>query len=139
MTVRCSAFTCSRVVRRFNSTSLITVSLSGILFGGLAILFSGLPHPWDLALPMTISTFFYGFNRPVNNNLILQQVDRNAGAASSLLTFSYFMVGAFSMWLIALDWSDKISTIGFLAAGSGGLTLGLWLVFPKLAALNARR
>ena len=34
--------------------------------------------------------------------VILEQVDRNIGAASSLLTFSYFIVGAFTMWLIAL-------------------------------------
>ena len=53
--------------------------------------------------------------------------------------YSYFfalnaLVGAFSMWLIALDWSDKIGTIGILGAGSGGLVLGLWLMLPKLAA-----
>lgn len=139
MAMMLGAFACSKVVRRFKSTSLITVSLSGILFGGLAILFSGLPHPWDLALPMTIITFSYGFNRPVSNNLVLEQVDQNAGAASALLTFSYFMVGVFSMWLIALDWNDKISTIGVLGVGSGGLMLGLWLMFPTLAALNSRR
>jgi DHA1 family bicyclomycin/chloramphenicol resistance-like MFS transporter len=82
---------------------------------------------------MAIITFSYGFNRPLSHNLILEEVDRNAGAASSLLTFSYFIVGAFSMWLIALDWSDKIGTIGILGAGSGGLVLGLWLLLPKLA------
>ena len=128
------AFTCSRVVRRFRSKAFITASFSGILIGGLAILFSRLPGPWALALPMTVITFSYGFNRPLCYNLILEEVDQNAGAASSLLTFCYFMVGAFSMWLIALDWSDKIGTIGMLGAGSGGLVLGLWLMLPKLAA-----
>ena len=54
-----------------------------------------------------------------------------AGAASSFLTFCYFLVGAFAMWLIALDWSDKIATIGILGAGSGGLVLGLWLVLQR--------
>lgn len=128
------AFTCSRVVRRFRSKAFIPASFIGILIGGLAILFSQLPGPWALALPMLIITFSCGFNRPLFYNLILEEVDRNAGAASSFLTFSYFMVGAFSMWLIALDWSDKIGTIGILGAGSGGLVLGLWLMLPKLAA-----
>jgi MFS transporter, DHA1 family, multidrug resistance protein len=41
--------------------------------------------------------------------------------------------GAFSMWFIALDWSDKIRMIGILGAGSGGLVLGLWLMLQKLA------
>lgn len=128
------AFTCSRVVRRFRSRAFVTFSFAGICIGGLAMLFSGLPGPWALALPMTIITFSYGFNRPLCYNLILEEVDRNAGAAASLLTFCYFMVGAFSMWLIALGWSDKIGTIGTLGAGSGGLVLGFWLMLPKLAA-----
>ena len=127
------AFTCGRVVRRFGSTVFITVSFAGIFVGGLAMLFSRLPGPWALALPMAICTFSYGFNRPLFQNLILEEVKRSAGAASSFLTFCYFMVGAFSMWLIALDWSDKIRMIGILGAGSGGLVLGLWLVLQKLA------
>jgi DHA1 family bicyclomycin/chloramphenicol resistance-like MFS transporter len=127
------AFACTRVVRRSRSRPFITLSFSGILIGGLAMLFSPLPGPWALALPMAFITFSYGFNRPLCHNLILEEVDRNAGTASSLLTFSYFIVGAFSMWLIALDWSDKIGTIGILGAGSGGLVLGLWLLLPKLA------
>ncbi|MEW6335260.1 MAG: multidrug effflux MFS transporter [Thermodesulfobacteriota bacterium] len=128
------AFTCSRVVRRYSAKAIITASFSGTLIGGLAMLFSRLPDPWALALPMAIITFFFGFNRPLFYNLILEEVDRNAGAASSLLTFSYFTVGAFSMWLIALDWSDKVATIAILGVGSAGFVLGLWLLLQKLAA-----
>lgn len=58
-------------------------------------------------------------------------VDRNAGAASSLLTFHNFMTGAFTMRRSALDWSDKIGTIGILGTGSGGLVPGLWLIPPR--------
>ncbi len=127
------AFACSRVLRRSRSKAFITASFSGIFLGGLAMLFSRLPGPWALALPMAVMTFSYGFNRPLCYNLILEEIDRNAGAASSFLTFSNFMVGAFSMWLIALDWSDKIGMIGMLGAGSGGLVLGLWLMLSKPA------
>ena len=65
----------------------------------------------------------YGFNRPLFQNLILEEVERNAGAASSSLAFSYLIVGAFSMWLIALDRNDKIGTTGIPGAVSGGLVL----------------
>jgi DHA1 family bicyclomycin/chloramphenicol resistance-like MFS transporter len=128
------AFACSRLAHRFNAKALITVSFYGILIGGLAMIFSPLPGPWALALPMAIMTVAYGFHRPLFQNLILEAVDRNAGAASSFLTFCYFMVGAFSMWLIALDWNDKIGTIGLLGAGSAAVVLALWLVLQKLAA-----
>lgn len=58
-------------------------------------------------------------------------VDRNAGAASSLLTFHNFMAGVFSMRRSTLDWSDKIGAIGILGTGSGGLVPGLWLILPR--------
>jgi DHA1 family bicyclomycin/chloramphenicol resistance-like MFS transporter len=125
------AFACSRVAHRFDAKALITASFSGILIGALVMLFSPLPGPWALALPMAIMTVSYGFHRPLFQNLVLETVERNAGAASSFLTFCYFLVGAFAMWLIALDWSDKIATIGILGAGSGGLVLGLWLVLQR--------
>lgn len=128
------AFTCSRALQRFRSKALVTASFFGICIGALVMLLNPLPGPWALALPMFVMTFSYGLNRPLFYNLVLEEVDRNAGAASSLLTFSCFMVGAFSMWLIALDWSDKIATIGLLGVGSSGLILGLWLLLPRLAA-----
>ena len=45
--------------------------------------------PWSLALPMGAMTFFFGLNRPPTNNLILEQVNRDVGAASSLLVFHF--------------------------------------------------
>jgi len=133
------AFVCGRVVRRFRSIPLITASFAGILTGALWLLFIRGPGPWGLTLPMTLMTFSYGFNRPLSHNLILEQVDRNVGAASSLLTFSFVIVGAFAMWLIALEWSDKIRIIGILGAGSSGLVLGFWLILMKTADRKRRQ
>ena len=75
-------------------------------------------------------SFSFGLSRPPSNNLVLEQVDRHAGAASSLLVFIYFMLGAFSMWLISLDWLDKVSIIGILGTGAGGIMLSIWLLLP---------
>ena len=59
-------------------------------------------------------------------NLVLEQVNRNAGAASSLLVFMFFILGAISMWIISFDWRDKIQVIGILATGVGVIMLSLW-------------
>jgi DHA1 family bicyclomycin/chloramphenicol resistance-like MFS transporter len=126
----------SLLLRRVKAEPLMAASFSGILIGGLVMMSGWLPGFWALALSMPIITFSYGFNRPLSHHLILEQVDRNAGAASSLLVFSYFTVGALAMWLIALDWSDKIRTIGISGAVSGGLVLCLWLVFPRMAGMK---
>jgi hypothetical protein len=46
-----------------------------------------LPIPWRVTLPMFALTFCFSFCRPAGNNLILEQVDRDTGAASSLMVF----------------------------------------------------
>jgi DHA1 family bicyclomycin/chloramphenicol resistance-like MFS transporter len=132
--IMAGAFACTRLLRRFRSRDLLTVGFAGILIGGLGMLMRWLPGPMGLALPMVVISFSFGLSRPPSNHLVLEQVDQHAGAASSLLIFIYFMLGAFSMWLIALDWTDKIRTIGVLAAAAGGIILCIWLLLPRLAA-----
>ncbi len=124
---------CSRMLGHIGSRTLMTVGFAGVLVGGLVMLIRWIPDPWGLALPMAAVSLCLGLSRPPSNNLVLEQVDRHAGAASSLLIFIYFTLGAFSMWLISLEWLDKIRIIGILAAGAGGVLLGVWLLLPLLA------
>ncbi len=118
---------CTRLLHKIGPGRLMTMGFAGILAGGVVMLLRIFPGPWGLALPMSIVTFSLGLSRPPSNNLVLDQVDRNAGAASSLLVFIFFMLGAFSMWLISLDWSDKIGVIGILATTVGAVMLSMWL------------
>jgi len=69
-------------------------------------------------------------------SLIVLRVFQAAGAASSLLIFIYFILGAFAMWLISLDWPDKIHTIGLLGTASGGVMLGLWFFLARKVILR---
>lgn len=124
---------CSWYLRRGNSRALLTVGFAGIALGGLGLLFGPRIGPWALAIPMFLMTFSLGLSRPPSNHLVLEQVDRYAGAASSMLVFIYFMLGAFSMWLISLEWLDKIATIGTMAVVNGGGVLLLWLLLPQEA------
>ncbi|MEW6670987.1 MAG: multidrug effflux MFS transporter [Thermodesulfobacteriota bacterium] len=133
------SFSCTRLLNLISPLKLMTAGFAGIMIGGLAMLTRWLPGPWGLAIPMAVMSFSFGLSRPPSNNLVLEQVDRHAGAASSLLIFIYFMLGAFSMWLISLDWSDKIRLIGVLGAGTGGVLLILWVSLPQTLTRAARR
>lgn len=130
------SFACSRLLYIIESRHILTLSFAGILIGGIGMIIHWTSGPWSLGLPMAIASFSFGLSRPPSNNLILEQVDQHAGAASSLLIFFYFMVGAFSMWLISLDWTDKIQIIGLLGALSGGLVLGIWIFISKSIAVK---
>lgn len=117
---------------RVSQKMLITAAFTGIMTGGIWMILTPHTGPWSLALPMWVLSFFLGLCRPPTNNLILEQVDRDTGAASSLVIFTFMMIGSVSMGIISLAWSDKIAVLGIMGAASGGLALIFWLRFSRV-------
>lgn len=127
LSIMCGPIAFNRLSRHFSSTDLMTVAFAGAtLSGGVMAL---LPHdsPWSLALPMWCLCFFFGLSRPPSNNLLLEQVQQDVGAAAALITFTYMTIGALSMGAVSFDWSDKILFLGILGAVVSALTLIAWL------------
>ncbi|MBM9518285.1 multidrug effflux MFS transporter [Desulforhopalus vacuolatus] len=124
------AFVCTWLQKKIEPGVILALSFGGILLGGV-IMFAGFfQEPWSLAIPMAIASFSFGLSRPPSNHLILEQVDKGVGTASSFMIFVYFMTGAFAMWLISLGWADKVEVISLLAMTSGGIVLAIWLISP---------
>ena len=123
----CGAFFFSRIAGRIVDHKILTICFLGVLLAGVHMTFSQKAVPWDLALPMWVVGFFLGLSRPPGMNLIMEQVDRDRGAASSMIVFSFMMIGTVGMWLISLDWTDKIQIIGILALATGTLNMAFWL------------
>lgn len=126
----------SRFVRRFKLTSLLSISYLGVLFSSVPMIFTTIPQPFRLALPMWFLTFFFAFGRPPGNNLIIEQVEQDVGAASSLMVFVFFLTGACSMWFISLGWNDAVLVLGLLGIGSASVTLFAWLAIRRLLHLR---
>ncbi|MDD9300963.1 MAG: multidrug effflux MFS transporter [Desulfobacter sp.] len=131
--IMAGSFTFTRMIEKVSSEALMTLSFVGIFIGGLGMVLPWMQGPWGLGLPMAVISFSFGLSRPPSNNLVLEQVDRHGGAASALMVFIYFILGAFSMWLISLDWTDKVFFIGGMGMVCGGSLTGLWLGFSKFA------
>lgn len=127
------ALSCSWLVRRVAGHHIITTGFIGILAGTTAVLSFGNQGPLYLLPTMFIATFFVGLSRPPSNNLVLEQVDRNAGAASSLLIFVNMMSGALAMEVIALEWSDKVQVLGILGVICTGTVLAIWLTLQYIS------
>ncbi len=125
------SFSCLRLTRSTNSRHLMTFGFVGIFLGGAILLFAGQQSPWFFALPMFLITFSQGLSRPPSNNLVLEQVDRDAGAASSFLIFTNFTLGAAGMWIISLDWTGKVPVLGAIALSCGALVLAAWVILQK--------
>lgn len=127
---------CTPLSKRLGPNRMLTVGFAGIAVGGCIMLIHALPGPWRLALPMALASFAFGLSRPPSNNLILEQVDKHIGAASSFMIFSYFSMGAVAMWFISLDWSDKVSVIGLCGVVCGGAVLAVWLMMSRMRFLR---
>ena len=56
-------------------------------------------------------------------------MDRDVGAASAMVIFAVMTIGAGSMGIISLFWTDKITVIGVLGAIVGIATLAFWLKY----------
>jgi len=123
--------TFSRLVRRYATVRIMPFAFLGMFCASLLLLCPWIPQPWRLTLPMFLLTFCFSLCRPAGNNLILEQVNRDTGAASSLMVFSYFMIGALSMWFFSFDWSDKIVVLGRMGAISVACTLLLWQLVKR--------
>ncbi|MBV5306845.1 MAG: multidrug effflux MFS transporter [Desulfobulbaceae bacterium] len=131
------SLSCLRFGKKIGTFSMISYGYAGIIIGGIGILFPFINGPLRFTLPMGLITFSIGLSRPPSNNLVLDQVKRDAGTASSVMVFSYFLFGALSMVAVSLDWTDKIFFIGCLAIASGTLSLSLWLMLKKHLHLPA--
>lgn len=129
------SMTCLRFGKKIGTLPMITLGYSGCIAGGIALLFPMINGPLRFTLPMGIITFFLGMSRPPSNNLVLEQVHKDAGTASSIMVFSYFLCGALSMATVSLDWPDKIRYIGVLALISGSCALCLWLFIRRHLSL----
>lgn len=126
----------SRIARHVRLSRLLSVSYIGVLVSSIPMIVTTIPQPFRLAAPMWFLTFFFAFGRPAGNNLLLEQVEQDVGAASSLMTFVFFMTGAISMWFISLGWQDTIRVIGLQGLCAATITWVSWLAINRLCTLK---
>jgi DHA1 family bicyclomycin/chloramphenicol resistance-like MFS transporter len=112
------SFLCSRLCVGIASRTILLVSVTGMICSAAAMLYLGGDTPVLFALPMFAYSMFLGMSRPISNHMILEQVQKDAGTASSLLTFFFFICGAIAMETISFNWESKplaIAVMGLAA------------------------
>lgn len=125
------SMSCLKLTGRTDSRYIITAGFAGIVLGAALILIIGRHGPWSFAIPMAIITYSIGISRPPSNHLVLEQVRKDAGSASSLLIFTYFTLGAVGMWLVSRDWTDRIQILGTIALSCGAVVLVAWIILQR--------
>lgn len=127
------SFVCSQISKILSSEKIMLLSFFGMFIGGIVLSLRLIDGPWGFALPMAIISLFFGLGRPPSNHLVLEEIDQGAGAASSLMVFFFFVLGAVATWFISLDWADTIQIIARLAILTNLIALlgGMFLFSSK--------
>ncbi len=126
----------SKIVKRVPLMKLLPFGYMGMMCSAALMTMPWLPLPWRIALPMWLFTFSFSFTRPPGNNLILEQVERDIGAASAFMVFIFFITGALSMWCISFNWTDKITTLGWMGVAASSFTLCAWFLLTRFVQLR---
>ncbi|MGE9296004.1 MAG: multidrug effflux MFS transporter [Puniceicoccales bacterium] len=125
------AFLCSRMIARFSDRKMIFWSICGCVAASLVVLSVGGLHVAAFAIGMGFFGFFTGVSRPLANHLVLEQVDRDIGAASSTIIFTQFMAGALCMAYTTAGWSHPIVALGALTLIVPGAVLASWPLIQR--------
>jgi DHA1 family bicyclomycin/chloramphenicol resistance-like MFS transporter len=131
------SFSCAQLSRRVSGTRLLTGGFVGAVVAGGGMLLLGRTGPWGFAVPMMLFSFCCGISRPASNNIVLDQVDRDIGAASSLMVFYQFLFGALCMWFATRDWGMPILIFGVMTLVVSGVILALWPLLVRRLGLKA--
>ena len=70
---------------------------------------------------------------------MLEQVARDTGSAFYLLIFSDFTHGAVGMWLISLEWVDKIPVLGAITLGCEAVVLSDMVYFAEKGIIKTAK
>lgn len=120
------------VLSRFlKKDTIIIVCFAVAALSGLLVTIFGGMQPWMFALTLLPASFFGGISRPPSTNLLLDQQHEDTGSASSLMGFTFTVLGSIGMVLISLDWVSRIVIIGVMNLVCALLSLFLWLIFSR--------
>lgn len=115
---------------------IITTSFFIIIISGILIITIGRFSPFLFALSILPATLAGNLIRPPSTNLILEQQQKDTGTASSLMSFSYTIMGSIGMMLISLSYGNRIFIMGFMYIIIGGISLIGWILVQKKTFIN---
>ncbi len=115
-----------RLSKRFSRRAIISACFALTAASDILVFFLGGLKPWLFAATIMPATVASSCVRPPGTNLMLEQQQRDAGSASSLIGWSGFLLGSIGMSIISLNWSDRVRALGAMYIATGLASLILW-------------
>ena len=123
MAMMIGAGICVKISEKVEDMTMLRLGFGGMCLAGLILWLAPFSGPVPFTLTMFLTILSFGLTRPFSVSMILNSIDSHVGAASSLMMFANFAMGAFSAWFISLGWADSINVLGMMSLFSGAFIL----------------
>ena len=110
---------------------LITTSLFLIILSGLLMYFFGKVSPFVFLIIFVPFVLTSSMMRPCNANILLNQQEKDAGSASSLIGSVFFFWGVIGLTLASYKWSNYINGIAIMMVLCTFVSSILWILLLK--------
>ena len=116
-----------RISQIIKPVVLITISFILSIISGILTILIGELHPALFLATIAIGSAAFALQRPPSMNLMIEQQDKNAGSASSLMFCFMGSFGSLGLVFISMDWSNRIVILGIMNVVLGTLSTLFWL------------
>lgn len=120
-----------KLSKHYNSNSLITTCYVVIIISGLLICTIGNLSPWIFTLSLIPASLFGSIMGPPRTNLMLEQLNGDIGSASSLMSCGFTLFGSIGMFVISLNFLNRILLMGSMFVIISTISLIFWLSISK--------
>ncbi|MDX2479152.1 MAG: multidrug effflux MFS transporter [Desulfuromusa sp.] len=117
-----------RVSKRYSASTVVTACFFMLTCCGLALGTFGHLSPWVFALAVAPATLATITMRVPAINLMLDQQEHDAGSVAALINFAGMLLGTIGMFLVSLNPSHMIESLGAIQFIVGLIGGGLWLL-----------
>jgi DHA1 family bicyclomycin/chloramphenicol resistance-like MFS transporter len=117
--------------KRFHYKTIIPAAYIITCISGLLLLSVGTLKPWTFILTLIPASFCGSIMGPPRANLMLEQVQEDIGAASSLMSCAFTFFGSIGMLIISASPVNRVFLLGLLYFIIGIITLIAWFTISK--------
>ena len=111
--------------------NIITGCFGLLMTCGIVLNVAGKFSPTLFALTMLTATIALSLLRPPTTNMLLSQQQTDTGSAASLINFMGMLMGSIGMFLISMETSGLIPSLGLMQIVVGAVCGSLWLMVRR--------
>jgi DHA1 family bicyclomycin/chloramphenicol resistance-like MFS transporter len=117
--------------KRFFRRTIIIGCFAMVFMSGLLVCTIGSITPWLFTITLFPSTLAGSCMRPPSAHMMLEQLEEDAGSASSLMGCLTIFMGSIGMTFISMDWNNLILVLGIMTIITSIVCELLWIFISQ--------